>query len=510
MKRQSINALDVVTAEDLSWLSNADDFGFEPVEIVQQARPIQYPIECFPSVVADAIYEALEYYHTPDSLTGSSVLANLSAIVQGLVDVARDPNLVGPVSLSLLTIADSGERKSTIDKHFANGIRVYEKNMQQAYDEQIKTYNTNETIWKAKQLGITAKLKRYAGGKAEIIKNLENELLTLERNIHVKPRCPHIILQDETIESLLYRLANEWPSGALMNSEGGLFLGGYSMSTESVMRTLSKFNLLWDGAPIDIGRRGSESFAFNGARLTVSLMTQEATLKHFLSKNADLARGIGYLSRMLPAWPVSTQGTREYTPPCELPANQRLTNIITEILNMPLNIKQSCLEHHVLELDWQAHGVWCEYYNMVEKEVAVGGLFDDVRDVASKNSENAARIAAIFHVIENRLNGNISGDTMERAVRLANWHLYEAKRFFSEFSMPEDDKNLVEMSRWIAIRCQKMKSLIIPIRDIRNYGPSKFRNRHILDTILKKLEKLSHIRLIKGKVSVNPLLIKKC
>lgn len=501
---------DNVEMEDLAWLSNAENFGEEPAEIVQQARPTRYPIDCFPQIVADAIYESLEYYHTPDSLTGSSVLANLSTVAQGLVDVARDRHLVGPVSLSLLTIAESGERKSTIDKHFSNGIRSYEKHMHQNYSEQFKEFLAQEAIWKAKHSGLTAKLKKNAGGKAESIKNLENDLVNLERNLIVKPRCPHIVLQDETIESLLYRLSNEWPSGALFNSEGGLFLGGHSMSTESVMRTLSKYNLLWDGAPIDVGRRGSDSFFFNGARLTVSLMTQDATLKNFLNKNADLARGIGYFSRMLPSWPTSTQGTRLYSPPRDLPANERLKSVITEILSIPLNIKQACLEHHVLGFNRQAHDVWCGYYNMVEKEVASGGVFDDVRDVASKNAENAARIAAIFHVVENKLNGEINVDAMKRAVKLANWHLHEAKRFFSEFSMSEDDKNLLELSKWLVIRCQKLKSLIIPIRDIQIYGPGKFRNRDTLEPILKKLESLNHIKLTQSKVSVNYLLIKKC
>jgi putative DNA primase/helicase len=56
----------------------------------------------------------------------SSALAALSLAVQAHADVRRAEKLQGPTGLFLLTVADSGERKSTCDGFFMQAIRDYE------------------------------------------------------------------------------------------------------------------------------------------------------------------------------------------------------------------------------------------------------------------------------------------------------------------------------------------------------------------------------------------------
>jgi putative DNA primase/helicase len=63
----------------------------------------------------DAVEEVSRYVQAPLPLVASSALASVSLATQAHVDAQRDEKLQGPTSLYMLTIAASGERKSTCD-----------------------------------------------------------------------------------------------------------------------------------------------------------------------------------------------------------------------------------------------------------------------------------------------------------------------------------------------------------------------------------------------------------
>ncbi len=70
---------------------------------------------------------------TPLPLVASSALGALSLAIQPHVDMKRAEKLSGPVGLFLLTVADSGERKSTCDGFFLKGLRDYEEAQAEAF-----------------------------------------------------------------------------------------------------------------------------------------------------------------------------------------------------------------------------------------------------------------------------------------------------------------------------------------------------------------------------------------
>jgi putative DNA primase/helicase len=65
--------------------------------------------------VRNAVEEVQGFTKAPTPLVASSALAALSVAAQAHGDVQRAEKLTGPTSLFILTIADSGERKSTCD-----------------------------------------------------------------------------------------------------------------------------------------------------------------------------------------------------------------------------------------------------------------------------------------------------------------------------------------------------------------------------------------------------------
>ena len=56
---------------------------------------------------------------------------------------------------------------------------------------------------------------------------------------------------------------------------------------------------LGHGVDIATERRTTESFTVRGARLTITLQVQEATLRSFFDRSGGLARGTGFLARFL-------------------------------------------------------------------------------------------------------------------------------------------------------------------------------------------------------------------
>src|SRR5262249_54651007 len=154
----------------------------------------------------------------------------------------------------------------------------------------------------------------------------------------------------------------------------------------------------WDGGELHIERKSSECFTLRGARLTMGLQVQEGVLRAFLDKSKGLARNSGWLARFLLAWPRSTQGNRRYSAPPAQPQLARFHERIKEILKEKPPIKDGRLTPTMLPLGSAAKLAWIELHDAVEYELGIGGQFSDVHDVASKTADNAARIAALFHL----------------------------------------------------------------------------------------------------------------
>jgi putative DNA primase/helicase len=479
----------------------------EPQPLTAKIKPEPYPLDALPDRIRAAVVEVQVFVKAPVPLVASSALAALSLACQAHVDVKRAEKLQGPASLFLLTIADSGERKSTCDGFFVAAIRQYEKEQAEALKPELKKYQADLAAWEAEREGILSAIKA-AGKGGKPCDKLRAELVELEHDKPEPPRVPRLILGDETPEALAWSLAKQWPSAGVLSSEAGVVFGSHGMGKDSIMRNLGLLNVLWDGAVHSIGRRTSESFTVKGARLTVGLMVQEATLREFLAKSGALARGSGFLARFLVAWPESTQGHRPFTePPAQWPHLAAFHRRISEILNQPVPIGEDG-QLSQLSLSQEAKAAWVEYHDTIEAELRDGGELYDVRDAAAKAAENAARLAALFQVFEHGI-GAISLDSFERAGRIVAWHLSESWRFFGELALPAELADAARLDTWLIEHCRREQTHMVGKNTARQYGPLRDGGR--LDAAIRELEALDRLRLEKdGKrltIHINPALL---
>lgn len=481
----------------------------DPHPLAAKIEPEPYPLDALPDTIRAAVEEVAGFVKAPVPMVASSALAALSLACQAHIDAKRAEKLHGPVGLFLLTIADSGERKSTCDTFFTSAIRQYQEEQAEAMKPAIKEYQAAIAAWEAERDGILSAVKD-AGKKGKPTDKLRGDLAQLQQDKPEPPRVPRLILGDETPENLAWGLAKQWPSAGVLSSEAGVVFGSHGMGKDSAMRNLALLNVLWDGGSHSVGRRTSESFTVKGARLTVALQVQEPTLREFFSRSGALARGTGFLARFLVAWPESTQGQRPFTePPANWPHLAAFHRRIAAILDQPAPIDEDgALTPAMLSLAPDAKAAWVEYHDAIESELASGGELYDVRDVASKSADNAARLAALFQQFEHGMGGAIGLDSFERASRITAWHLSEARRFFGELALPAELADAARLDSWLIEHCRQGRTLSVGKNYVRQYGP--LRDGVRLDAAIRELAELDRLRLVKdGKrrtIHLNPAL----
>ena len=120
------------TTDDILRLPTTASEWPEPEPLIAEIAPEPYPVDALPETLRAAIEEVVGFVKAPIPLVASTALGALSLAIQAHVDVQRAEKLEGPAGLFLLTIADSGERKSTCDGFFTKAIRQYQDEQAEA------------------------------------------------------------------------------------------------------------------------------------------------------------------------------------------------------------------------------------------------------------------------------------------------------------------------------------------------------------------------------------------
>lgn len=447
----------------------------KPVPLRAEIKALPYPLEVLPPLIRDAIKEVEQFTQAPTALIAASAHSAVSATVQGLASVERGAGLRGPASLFFLTLAVSGERKSSAEKYFTRAIHEWEAQQAEASKPTLAAYRAASTEWQCTEEGYKQAIKQSAkGGMPD--KYVAEQLKQLELNRPQEPRIPSILRQDATPEALGVALAH-WPVAAMLSNEAGIIFGAHGMNPKSVMRNMAGLNVCWDGGHLRRDRTSTQSTNVEGMRLTMGLMVQPETLQSFLSKQGALARGIGFFARFLVAHPESTQGTRYYreqTP--EEPALTAFNARATQLLNSPTQVDaEGRLETTYLTLSPEAKEIWVAFHDEVEEELGRGREYYDVQDVASKAADNAARLAACLHTFCDHMGMLvISAESMEAGAELMRWYLHEARRFCRQLAIPESLRKAERLEEWLIGKLYSGMALV-PTREAKQFAPSELR-----------------------------------
>ena len=147
----------------------------------------------------------------------------------------------------------------------------------------------------------------------------------------------------------------------------------------------------------------------------------------------------------------------------------------------------------MLDFSPEAKAEWVAFHDRIESQLGSGGRLQDVRDVASKIADNAARVAALFHVFQSGL-GPVGADSFRAAMLIVEWHLNEALRFFGELAMPAGLANADCWKRgWLPPANAKAQPTLRP-----SFGPSDLREKVIMTAAVTELAELGRARWYRG------------
>ena len=445
-------------------------------------EPAPYPMESLGPILADAAIAIRRVIQAPDAICGASVLAAASLASQGLAD-AHHHGRVYPLSLWLLSIAESGERKSAVDAEVMRAAREFEKDLGREYQDALETHRAKMAEWEFKQE--CAKAAAKAAAKKNQGVGLADALLDIGPAPE-PPLVPKITVADFTAEGIAKLLIAGRPTIGAFTDEAALVFGGHGMTKETVARTAGTLCKLWDVGTLDRVRAGDGATKLHGRRMALHLMAQPVIAEAALGD--ALLSGQGFLPRCLLAWPTSTAGSRPYVDESmrDDPALIALARRLGDLHRLPLPVSpddEQELAPHALTLTAAAAEMWRTLHDAVEKQMAPGARYATCKAWASKTPEQCMRIAGVLTVVESPDTTMIEASVIERAAEIALYHLNEAVRLAGTAVLPAEVRNAEALLNW----CHETGRTELHSREAQRLGPSRIRDRETFNAAMKEL-----------------------
>jgi hypothetical protein len=442
-----------------------------PADVVGPPQPLVREVEDSAPYPVDALgplREAVEAVQrrtqAPMAIPAQSALSVAALAVQAHADVETLGG-VRPLSLYCLTIAASGERKSSCDAPLMEAMRQFEREQSIAHSEARKAWAIDHEIWKKRHEAVLAKIKSAKASRIDL------EALGPEP---AAPALPDRLVSEPTYEGLtkLFHLGH--PSLGLFSDEGGQFLGGFAMSQDNRMKTLAALNDLWMGNPIKRTRQGDGAFTLYGRRLSLHLMVQPLVALGFMGD--PLAGDTGFLPRCLICEPASTIGTRLHVAagwddgPL-LAFAERLADILYTGIAMDPEARE--LKPRVLPLSPEARTLLIAFSDTVERAQAPGAEYELVRGYASKAAEQAARIAGVLSLWADMGTQAVQPEALRWGIQLASFYLSEAKRLANAATVSVEVSKAEALRKWM--QSPSWGKPWLTLRDVVRLGPARLR-----------------------------------
>ncbi len=466
-------------------IGNAASQIYEPEPLrASLLKAAPYPVEALGEVLGSAATALHQTIKAPVTLCCQSVLASASLAAQAHFDILLPWGEKKPLSLFLLTVAESGERKSGVDDVVLGAAKAQERIDMDAYLDSLNYYEDECSLWKDNS---DAANKAVAKAKNQ---TASDYAANDKYQVGAKPESPIMPLRfvtEPTVEGLFKLMVIAQPSLGLFSDEAGLLIGGHALNSDNALKTMARWCKMWDGSAFDRVRGGDGSAVLYGRRLSMHQLAQPDVMALLLGN--QMANGQGLLARCLVAWPESTIGSRHiviFEQPRDRPELKQLfanLKTLTEADPRTGNNEQE-LDPIELPLDENAQQMAISALNEFETLMQSGNDLSELRDRASKALENACRIAGVLTVIEDGLAATvIDGDRLERALVIIKWYLNEALRIKGAAVIPQSVSDAESLSRWLDVSGYRVFRSVLVL----NKGPNHLRIKKRFEAAINEL-----------------------
>lgn len=402
----------------------------------------EFPVEACGALLAPVIREIAETCQAPQGLAAHSVLAACSFAVQRAFNCgAIGPLSEEPCSLFILSIAESGDRKSAVDRLASRVVYDWEKSC-------------------VCEKGFPCLVSNGALGEEVNNSTFSSQSVAL--------------FTDVTYADLTSRLIKgNYPSIGIFSDESGTFFGNYSMTSSTRQAAVSGYVTLFNSGEVSRYRLTDEPGSgkvFN-RRLTINLMSQPISIQETLSDAYLL--GQGFLPRFLITNPPSLAGTRflnfklgEFETP-RSGRMQKYESTLSNLLNAPIRVDSSMgVITNPVPVSTMAAEQFVNLYNEFEREMHIenSSMPAQVRPFQARVAQQARRLATILAVMNGEQ--SVSVDTMVGAFAIAEHSLNTWKNLIGCSDLERLYAEAQQLLDWLCTRPH-----IRAFRDIQRYGP---------------------------------------
>ena len=354
-----------------------------PLPLVRELPPAPlFPIEALSPMMEAAARGIQAQTQAPMDICANAVIAAACLATQGHADVCLPTGAVKPLSLYIVTVARSGERKTSVDNKALAAIKAREAELRQTYEQDFECFQNTLAAWEQERAKIKGNKRwDFSQRKAEMDK------------LGPTPSCPItplLVCPEPTFEGLIKLLINGQPSVGVFTSEGGVFVGGHAFSDEAKLRTAAGLSMLWDDGCMARVRAGDGAISLIGRRVAMHLQLQPDVADRLFGDRVLIDQG--FLSRVLVGAPDSTQGTRfwRHPDPADQTAAKRFHVRVDDLLRAPLPLKsgrRNELSPHALDLSPAACATWIKFSDHVEAQLGPNGDLHSISGFANKLPE---------------------------------------------------------------------------------------------------------------------------
>ena len=390
------------------------------------APPEDYPVHRFPRDLSEVVDAVQRLAQCPGMMAGAALLGGLALLVQDdfLVETLRPD--VGPASLFLVVMAESGLHKSTTVRLLDRGHQTGDKGL--------------VARWKV------ANQERGRHGAADQDIELESE----DKPRSHRPSMPKALVTDFTTDGLLTNLEGGRPSVALWSHEVGKQMN-VSLGGNQGTRTMAYLNSIWDGDLISKVRVNEDSSVYmpdGSYSLSLLWAGQPDVVAPLmfgpLAENGLLARSLICRYDDFPDLDDPLEGDQAVV--------RRFNDVVLRVrerqdhgMEYDAAADEPPRVKYLIRLDHGARGL-LNAFHREQQSLAVAFRKDGRRhqsSFAERGAEHAARIAACFTAWEiyrndGRAPAPVSTDveTMERAIDLVIWYQGEQQRLLAALGAP--------------------------------------------------------------------------
>ena len=230
------------------------------------------------------------------------MLGVLDLLTQPIANVRTRRFSATPLSLYLMSIAESGDGKSETETVFMKPIERYEREQKEAYDKAYKDYLAERAAYDRE----LDRLKR----KKQSREVYREELKELMKEEPKAPLTPIFTIGDPNIEGLYRFLSESKPHVGLFTDEGARLFGGTAFSPDNAQKTVGALTAVWSGKALDKMRYGDGTTKLFDRRVCSNIMMQPVIAEKLFAD--ALLSGQGYLCRQLGSGLITCQKDKKF------------------------------------------------------------------------------------------------------------------------------------------------------------------------------------------------------